>query len=279
MICIDFSDLNQACPKDSFSLPRIDQLLDATASHKLLSFMDAYSGYNQIPMLAGDEGHTSFIMDRGIYCYEMMSFSLKNAGATYQRLVNRMFVGQIVLRNYRMKLNPLRCAFIVASGKFLGYMVNQRGIEANPKKIRALIEMRSSSSPKEVQSLTGRLAALNWFISKVTDRCQPFFQTIKAGKREEGPVQLSVYYVRKAFQDVGTSQFDISYMPRPSIKGQVLVDFVAEFAHIPEGSLEARPEEVPTWKLYVDGSSSEAGAGAEILLSALTATISTARFA
>ena len=85
--CVDFSDLNKACPKDSFPLPRIDQLVDATAGHELLSFMDAYSGYNQIPMLDRDEEHTSFITDRGLYCYKVMPFGLKNAGATYQRLV------------------------------------------------------------------------------------------------------------------------------------------------------------------------------------------------
>ena len=90
--CIDFSNLNDACPKDCFPLPRIDQLVDSTARHELLSFMDAYSGYNQIPMHAPDQDHTSFITDRGLYCYKVMPFGLKNAGATYQRLVNKMFV-------------------------------------------------------------------------------------------------------------------------------------------------------------------------------------------
>ncbi|KAL2456880.1 Uncharacterized protein Adt_46580 [Abeliophyllum distichum] len=93
--CIDFSNLNQACPKDSFPLPRIDQLVDATAGHQLLSFMDAYSGYNQIPMYPPDEEHTSFVTDKGLYCYKVMPFGLKNAGATYQRLVNKMFANQL----------------------------------------------------------------------------------------------------------------------------------------------------------------------------------------
>ena len=85
--CVDFTDLNKAYPKDSFSLPRIDQLVDATSGHQLLNFMDAYSGYNQIPMLVLDQEHTSFITDRDLYCYKVMPFGLKNAGATYQRLV------------------------------------------------------------------------------------------------------------------------------------------------------------------------------------------------
>ena len=89
--CVDFTDLNKACPKDSFPLPRIDQLVDATSGHELLSFMDAYSGYNQIPMYLPDEEHTSFITDRGLYCYKVMPFGLKNARATDQMMVNMMF--------------------------------------------------------------------------------------------------------------------------------------------------------------------------------------------
>ncbi|KAL5574831.1 hypothetical protein UlMin_016530 [Ulmus minor] len=90
-VCTDFTDLNKACPKDSFPLPRIDQLVDATVGHELLSFMDAYSGYNQIRMNPKDEEKTSFITNQGLYCYNVMPFGLKNAGATYQRLVNEMF--------------------------------------------------------------------------------------------------------------------------------------------------------------------------------------------
>ena len=93
--CVDFTNLNKVCPKDSFPLPRINQLVDATSGHALLSFMDAYSAYNQIPMHAPDQEHTSFITDRGLYCYKVMSFGLKNVGATYQRLINMMFKEQI----------------------------------------------------------------------------------------------------------------------------------------------------------------------------------------
>jgi hypothetical protein len=135
-MCVDFTDLNKACPKDSFPLPRIDLLVDLMAGHELLSFMDAFSGYNQIHMEEADQEKNAFITDRGLYCYKMMPFVLKNAGATYQRLVNRMFQNQIgrnvevyvddllvksiratrhikdlwetfrTLREYSMKLNP-----------------------------------------------------------------------------------------------------------------------------------------------------------------------------
>jgi hypothetical protein len=94
-MCVDFTDLNKACPKDSFPLPWMDVLIDSTSGHELLSFMDAFSRYNQIHMSELDKEKTSFIIDRGLYCYNMMPFGLKNAGATYQRLVNKMFRDQI----------------------------------------------------------------------------------------------------------------------------------------------------------------------------------------
>uniref|UniRef100_A0A2N9F1B6 Uncharacterized protein n=1 Tax=Fagus sylvatica TaxID=28930 RepID=A0A2N9F1B6_FAGSY len=208
-MCVDFTDLNKACPKDSYPLPRIDQLVDSTAGHKLLSFMDAFSGYNQIRMEEEDQEKTAFITSRGLFCYKVMPFGLKNAGATYQRLVNKMFHDQIgrnvevyvddmlvkskenedhlkdlketfqALRTYNMKLNPEKCAFGVSSGKFLGFMVSQRGIEANPDKIKAILEMSPPTTVKEVQSLTGKAAALNRFVSRSTDKCLPFFKVLR----------------------------------------------------------------------------------------------------
>ena len=135
--------------------------------------MDAFSGYNQISMDLDDQEKTSFITAHGTYCYRVMQFGLKNAGATYQRLVNRMFQKQIgttmevyiddmlvkstttalhiahlseafqILRNYNMKLNPAKCAFGVSVGKFLGFIVNHRGVEANPDKIKVVLDMSS----------------------------------------------------------------------------------------------------------------------------------------
>ncbi|CAL2256616.1 unnamed protein product [Prunus armeniaca] len=90
-MCVNFRDLNKACPKDSFPLLHIDQLVNSTADHELLSFMDAHSGYNQILMYPPDQEQTSFIIDRGLYCYKVIPFGLKNIGVTYLRLVNQMF--------------------------------------------------------------------------------------------------------------------------------------------------------------------------------------------
>ena len=164
-ICVDFTDLNKVCPKDSYSLSRIDQLVNSTVSHQLLRFMDAFLGYNQIKMDEVDQEKTSFITSQGLFCYKVMSFGLKNVRETYQKLVNHIFCPQIgrnvevyvddmlvksldedkhlddlretfdTLRQHQMKLNPSKCAFRVSSRKFLGFMVSQRGIEANPDKI------------------------------------------------------------------------------------------------------------------------------------------------
>ncbi|KAI5343261.1 hypothetical protein L3X38_011137 [Prunus dulcis] len=175
--------------------------------------MDAYSCYNQIFMHPEDQAHTSFITDRGLYCYKVMPFGLKNVGATYQRLVNHLFTPLIgntmevyvddmlvksrtadqhipnlsamftILKQYKMRLNPTKCTFGVASGKFLGFMISQRGIEANPEKIQAILDMTIPKTVKDIQSLTGRVAALTRFISKATDRCAPFFKALKGTKR------------------------------------------------------------------------------------------------
>ena len=90
-MCVNFTNLNRACPKDSYHLPRIDQLVDSTVGHQLLSFMDAFSRYNQIKMDKADQEKTSFITSQGLFCYKVMPFNLKNTRATYQRLVNHMF--------------------------------------------------------------------------------------------------------------------------------------------------------------------------------------------
>ena len=208
-LCIDFTDINKACPKDNFPLPRIDLIVDAIAGHELLSFMHAFSDYKQISMDPDDQENTLFVTAQGTYCYWVMPFGLKNVGATYQRLVNRMFQKQIgvtmevyiddmlvksttaelhiahlseafqIMRNYNMKLNPAKCAFGVSAGKFLGFIVNHRGIEANPDKIKAVLDMPSPYGIKEVQRLTGRISALSRFVSKASDKCQPFFQVLK----------------------------------------------------------------------------------------------------
>ncbi|XP_016185917.1 uncharacterized protein LOC107627603 [Arachis ipaensis] len=208
-MCVDFTDLNKACPKDSYPLPSIDSLVDNASGYATLSFMDAYSGYNQILMHPSDQSKTAFITDFGNYCYKVMPFGLKNAGATYQRLMDKVFAKQIgrnievyvddmvaktqignnhvtdlteifgQICHYNMRLNPEKCAFAVQGGKFLGFLLTSRGIEANPDKCRAVLDMASPKTVKEVQRLTGRLAALSRFVPCLASTSIPFFQTIK----------------------------------------------------------------------------------------------------
>ena len=224
-MCVDFTDLNRACPKDSYPLPRIDTLVDSMARHELLSFMDAFSGYNQIKISEEDQERTSFVTNQGLFCYKMMSFGLKNAGVTYQRLMNKMFMHQIgrnvqvyvddmlvkslcendhlddlqetfdTVRSYNMKLNLSKCMFRVTAGKFLGFMVSQKGIKVNPEKVRALVELRPPRTVKEMQSLNGKIVALNWFVSKATDKCLPFFRTLRKSFEWTNDCQ-------KAFEDL-----------------------------------------------------------------------------
>ena len=212
---MDYTDLNDAYPKDSFPLPCIDQIVDASVGHDMLSFLDAFSGYHQIPMHPPDAEKTSFITPHELNCYNVMPFGLKNAGATYQRLVTKVFrplLGSTMevcidnmlvkskqrpdhvthlqqafdlLREYGMKLNPLKCAFGVSAGKFPGFMVTQRGIEANPLQLKTILQSSAPTSKKEIQQLTGRLAALGRFISRFTDRLKPFFTTLRGGSWAE----------------------------------------------------------------------------------------------
>ena len=94
-LCVDFKDLNKACPKDPFPLPRIDQIIDATAGHDSLCFLKAYSGYHQIKMAESDQAATAFITPYGPFCFNTMPFGLKNAGATYQRMIQTCLDTQI----------------------------------------------------------------------------------------------------------------------------------------------------------------------------------------
>ena len=332
--------------------------------------------------------------------YRVMPFGLKNAGATYQSLVNQMFQKQIgttmevyiddmlvksttaglhiahlsetfqILREYNMKLNPAKCAFGVSVGKFLGFIVNHRGIEANPDKIIALLDMPSPSGIKEVQRLTGRIAALSRFVSRASDKCQPFFQVLKKAfqwdekceeafvalktylssppilvspiegelltlylavsdfststvlVRERERVQHPVYYCSRALRGaeerypkmeklilalvtaarklrsyfqahtievpteypmkqvlhkpevsgrlmkwaIELSEFDIRYKPKTAIKGQILTDFVMEFAPVELTEPTQSRDDLPIWKLSVDGALNAQGSGAGLIL-------------
>jgi hypothetical protein len=208
-MCIDYTDLKKNCPKDPFGLPRIDQVIDSTAGCDLLCFFNCYSGYHQIAIKEEDQEKTAFITPFGTYYYTIMSFGLKNIGATYQRAIQACFKRQLnknveayvddvvvktrnsdmlitdleetfaSLREYRWKLNPNKCVFGVPSGKLLGFIISHHGIKANPEKISTITSMKAPTCIKDVQKLNGCMAALNRFISKLGERGLPFFKLLK----------------------------------------------------------------------------------------------------
>ena len=178
-VCVDFRDLNKDNPKDVFPFPHIDMFVDSTAGHSMLSFMDGFSGYNHIMMAPEDMEKTSFITEWGTYCYRVMPFGLKNAGATYQRATATLFHDMMhrdveVYRNradhlaalqgfferikhFRLRLNPKKCTFGVTSGKLLGHIVSEWGIEVDSKKIRAILDMPTPKTRREIKGFLGRL--------------------------------------------------------------------------------------------------------------------------
>jgi hypothetical protein len=156
-MCIDFTSLNKACPKDNFPLPRIDKIVDCAAGYKVMSLLDCFSGYHQIHMKEEDKASTSFITPFGTYCFIRMPEGLKNAGSTFSRLIKKVlesqmgrnvftYVDDIVvvskskedhlsgltetfanMREARLRLNLEKCIFKIRQGKILGYLVSHRG--------------------------------------------------------------------------------------------------------------------------------------------------------
>ena len=211
-VCVNFTDLNKACAKDPFPMSRIDQLVDAIMGHPWMSFLDVFQRYHQIPLALDNQERTSLVTPIGNYHYKVMSFGLKNAGATYQRMMTKLFEPQLrknvevyiddmvvksklesehvndlesifdILRRHKLRLNASKCSFSIRSGKLLGYMVTHRGIEVKHDQIKAINNLQPPWTLKEVQRLTGMTTALNRFIYRSADRCRPFFQLLNKWK-------------------------------------------------------------------------------------------------
>jgi hypothetical protein len=169
-VCIDFRDLNRATLKDEYPMPIDDMLINDASGHRVISFLDGNAGYNQIFMAEEDMLKTAFICPGFVDLFEwvVMTFGLKNAGATYQRTMNLIFhdligmimevyIDDIVIKSaahkshladlrlafermccYGLKMNPLKCAFGVSAEKFLGFIIHDKGIEIDPKRIEKI---------------------------------------------------------------------------------------------------------------------------------------------
>lgn len=195
-MCVDFTKINKTCPKDCYPLPEIDWKVESLSGFRLKCFLDTYKGYHQIQMAVEDEEKTAFYTGKGVYCYKKMPFSLKNAGATYQRLVDKAFNKQIgrnleayvddmviksrteedllsdfqetfnQLRAINMKLNPKKCSFSVEEGQFIGHLITKQGIKANPSKVKAITDLQAPKTLKEVQSLNGKAGSIEQVLVK-----------------------------------------------------------------------------------------------------------------
>ena len=214
-MCYDYRDLNKVSPKDNFPLPHIDMVIDNAARHARYSLVDGYSGYNQILMDIDDMEKTTFTTLWGTYCHTVMPFGLRNAGATYQRAMVTLFhdmmhkqvevyVDDMVIKStstethaeilrrvfqrltkYQLRLNPAKCIFGASTGKLLGHIVSERGIEVDPDKVKAIQEMSPPRTETEVRSFIGRLNYIARFIANCSHICEPIFKLL----RKDAPIE------------------------------------------------------------------------------------------
>ncbi|GJZ88752.1 reverse transcriptase domain-containing protein [Tanacetum coccineum] len=225
-MCIDFKNLNAACPKDYYLLPEIDLKIEAGMGHPFKCLLDAYKGYHQMP------------------------FGLKNAGATYQRLVDSAFqahlgrnleayVDDMVIKSKTEhdmimdiaetfdNLRKMKCSFGAGEGKFLGYIVTSEGIRANPKKTKAIADVQSPKTLKEMQSLSGKLAALNRFISRSAERFLPFFETLKNITKENKDEYRWTEEAELAFQELKRLVLELPTHTTPEQKKALFIYLAA----------------------------------------------------
>ncbi|GKV48654.1 hypothetical protein SLEP1_g55455 [Rubroshorea leprosula] len=260
-MCIDYTNLNQACLKDCYQIPNIDKLVEAASGNERLSLLDAYSSYHQVPMAHEDEEKTSFYASDEIYCYVMMPFSLKNAVVKSLKAENHLTDLEETfnnLRKNRMRLNLAKCIFGVESGKFLGFMVSRRGIEVNPEKIKAVAEMESPKSIKDPRRMNlANRRSFEW-----NSKCQAAFDELKSylsspplrTKADDG----EILYLYLGISDEAIS----SVLQRSAIRAQALADFIVECT---SAHSDFQPE-LDSWILYVDGASSSKGSRAGAIL-------------
>jgi hypothetical protein len=216
-VCIYFRDLNKATPKDEYPMPIADMMINDASGHKVISFLDGNAGYNQIFMAEEDMYKMAFRCPGfvGLFEWVVMTFGLKNAGATYQRTMNLIFhdllgiileiyIDDIVvksdgmeghmadlrlaferMRRYGLKMNPLKCAFGVSAGKFLGFMVYERGVEIDPKKIEKIRDFKAPTCKKEAQKLLGKVNYLRRFISNLAGKIDAFVPILRLKKEAD----------------------------------------------------------------------------------------------
>ncbi|XP_055960075.1 uncharacterized protein LOC130014946 [Mercurialis annua] len=295
-ICIDFRYLNEATPKDIYAIPIADTLIDASANHSLLSFMDCFAGYNQIMVAKDDISKTAFRCQGSIGTFEwvVMPFGLRNAGATYQRAMNAIFhdllgktmevyIDDVVVKSklvkdhlknleealrrmkvHCLKLNPLKCAFGVKAGIFLGFLVHERGIEVDQNKTKAIREVKPPRNKTELQRFLGQPHVLmppkkDIPLRLYISAAEGSIGCLLAQSNQYGHEQ-AIYYSSRSMTST-----------EKSVKDQALADFLADNPCINLGDeskfdLPIFMNEHRPWMLKFDGYSTDRSADAGIII-------------
>ncbi|GFS42838.1 hypothetical protein Acr_00g0081980 [Actinidia rufa] len=238
-VCVDFTNLNRACPKDCFPLPKIDQLVDSISGHARMSFLDAYKGYHQIALHEPNQEKTAFITPRGVFCYKTMDAYIDDMVVKsrekpdHLRDLSEIFA---ILRQHKLRLNAAKCAFGVGSGKFLGHLVTRR---VHPISVYTEYPLKVVLLKAD---LTGRLSKwsleLGQFDIKFSPRAAIKGQVDPGPPKENGPV---------------------------------------EQRSLPEGvEVIVEPPQVDlplAWQMHVDGARNSQGAGTGVVLKSLEGAI------
>nr|GEU37614.1 reverse transcriptase domain-containing protein [Tanacetum cinerariifolium] len=286
---VDFKDLNKACPKDGYPLPEIDWKVESLCTYPLKCFLDAYKGYHQIKMAKEDEKKMAFITSQGVFCYSKIPFGLKNVGATYQRLVDKVFQKQVcknlevyvddlvikshtkheiirdidetfkTLREINMKLNPKKCTFGIEEGAFLGYRVNTEGQWKCTKKSDFQWTAEAEAAFEEMKKL--KLPTLTAprekeelivYLTAVWEAVSAVLMTKKEAK------QMPVYLAHTII--VNMDQPIKRILSRPEVTGRLQKRSIDL-----DISLEAEEELPDPWTLFTEGPSCVDGFGVSLI--------------
>nr|GFB53011.1 reverse transcriptase domain-containing protein [Tanacetum cinerariifolium] len=274
-MCVDFTDLNKACLQDCYSLPKINWKVESLCGYPFKCFLDAYKGYHQIQIAAADEEKTAFHTGQGVYCFTKMPFGLKNAGATYQQLMDKAFENQmgrnievyvddLVIKSHtETEMEELIMYLSATHGAISAVLLTERGTVQTPVYFisRALQGPELNYSPMEKLVLSLVFAA---------KRLRRYFQAHPIAVITDQPIKQVMYRPDAAGRlqkwSIMLGEHNITYRPRMSIKGQILAGFLNEISsNASQGTSVAKTQEEP-WTLFMDGSSCVDGSGAGLIL-------------
>ncbi|GKA34753.1 reverse transcriptase domain-containing protein [Tanacetum coccineum] len=236
-MCVDFTytTINKSCPKDCYPLPEINQKVESLSGVRLKCLLDAYKGYHKIQMAEGDEDKIAFFTGKGVFCYLKMPFGLKNAGAIYQRLVDKVFNDQIgknleayvddmVIKSTSEEsmLKDIQETFDKLQA--INMKLNPKSVPLASRKVKAISDLKPPRTLKEIQSLNGKLAALSRFLSNGVDKSIPFIKVLKSCM-DKKTIQWTAD-VEEAFQKMKEFIEILPTLTAP-IKGQSLVMYLA----------------------------------------------------